>query len=187
MSVNQVIPSNKQNLLPTISSNEEAEDYLQNISTFVRLTALQKAYLLVIIRDTVAEKPRTQVEVAKELGCHVRNIAFMHANPAFNTCLGLLMVGITRGETHIYVAQMRKLALNNDFRAIKFMLEYGGTYVKKAQLTTQNLNVTMQQEDTTTESFVEAVDKFLTRMGGRGWTAERIVTRFQQLASEGAW
>lgn len=187
MSKNPVIPATKKNLLPIISNNEEADEFLQNLSSFVRLTPLMKSYLMMIISDTTSEKQRSQPEMAKELGCSVRNIGFMHANPAFATCLGLLMVGISRGETHLYVAQMRKLALNNDFRAIKFMLEYGGTYIKKAEIMTTNLNMMMQHEEIPTESFMEAVDKFLIRMGSRGWTAERIVTRFQQLAAEGAW
>ena len=173
--------------LPTINNATEAEDFLQQLSAFTRLSAIQKAFMMAIINDTMAEKPRSLEEIAKQLGCTPRNLCYVQANPNFNMALGLMMVGISRGRTYIYVSQMHKLALNNDFRAIKFMLEYGGTYVKKAQLTTQNLNVTMQQEDTTTESFMDAVDKFLTRMGSRGWTAERIVTRFQRLATEGAW
>ena len=174
--------------IPEIRDDEDAQDFLHQITPIARLTAIQKAFLIAIISDTMAEKPRTLDELATEMRCSKRNLCFIQANPNFNMALGMMMVGVTRGRTHMYVEQMHKLAMKGQFQAIKFMLEYGGTYVKKAEILSKNLNMVVQQDiDSTPESFSDAVDKFLTRMGSRGWTAERLVTRFRQLASEGAW
>lgn len=188
MSVNSMITVPDGVSLPTITDKDEAQEFLLQISAITKLTAIQKSFLMAIIHDSIAEKPRTLKEIAKELGCTQRNLVYIQANPGFNTALGLMMVGITRGRTHVYVEQMHKLALKGQYQAIKFMLEYGGTYVKKAEVVSKNLNMMVQQDiESTPESFNDAVDKFLTRMGARGWTAERIVQRFNQLAQTGAW
>lgn len=174
--------------IPDIANDEEAQEFLSQIASIARLTTIQKAFLMTIVHDTMAEKPRTLDKVAKDLGCSKRNLYLIQANPVFNMALGMLMVGVTRGRTHMYVEGMHKLAMKGQYQALKFMLEYGGTYVKKAEILSKNLNMVVQQDiDSTPESFSDAVDKFLTRMGSRGWTAERLVTRFRQLASEGAW
>lgn len=187
MSLNSMMPPSKHALMPTLNTEDEAGEFLQNISAIARLPANHKAYLMAIVHDTMSEKPRTMKEMAKDIGCSERTLCFAQANPTFNMALGLVMVGISRGRTHIYVEAMHKLAMKGQFQAVKFMLEYGGTYVKKQEVTSKNLNVMLQQEDSTPESFNDAVDKFLTRMGERSWSAERIVTRFNQLATEGAW
>jgi len=187
MPVNQVIATTNNVPIPSLTTDDECKEFLTQIAPISRLTAIQKAYLMCIIHDTMSEKPRTLQQMADEMKCSKRQLCYINANPNFNLALGLVMVGISRGRTHMYVAGMHKLAEKGDFRALKFMLEYGGTYTKKTELLTKNLNMYVQQEEEPTESFMDAVDGFLTRMGTRGWTAERIVTRFHQLATEGAW
>ena len=181
---NKVIPPD----FPEVANMTEAEELLSSFGEMSRLTNKQRAVLMAITEDMFleeGEKRRTNGQIAKACGVHIKSVDYMLANPRFNSALGMMMVAVVRGETHLYVGAMRKLALSGHFSATKFMLEYGGTYTKRSQVETKNLNVNMSR--TAPEDYDAALDSLLITLGGQGYSANMIVDRYNRLKAEGAF
>lgn len=173
---------------PIAENLDEVEDMLQNFSSFTSLTSNQRAVLMAICEDMFLEqgvKRRTNTQLAKDCGISYSGIGFILANPRFNTALGMLTIAVARGKSHIYLSAMEKLALKGHYSAIKFLLEYGGTYTKRSEVKTQNLNVNVNQGRP--QNFDEAVDYLLISLGSQGWSASQIVERYNTLKAENAF
>jgi hypothetical protein len=140
------------------------------------------------VSDCFSEQPRTYDQLAEDLGIARRTISWNLANPTFNSALGLMMVAVQRGKTHKYLRQMETLGDKGDYRALKFMIEYGGTYVKKTSVTSRSMNINVNASNMPSpETFDEAFDSFLIMCGERGVSVEKITERYLQLRREHAW
>jgi hypothetical protein len=141
----------------------------------------------------VSETPRSAEDMCQEHGIALSTFHSMKTNPKFATAVGLLSVGLARGESYLYMNVMRRLALFSkghvQFNAAKFMLEYGGTYVQKQSITSKSIHMNMDATSKPQQfgEFDQSFDQFLIMCGQKGISAERIVQRYRELKSEQAW
>lgn len=172
---------------PAVTTPDEAGQVLTNYTQFGKLTNIQRTLLMAMVTDILSEKQRSYVQLAKDLGINRHTIYNSLANPSFNGALGLLMVAIARGESHVYMNLMRKKALEGDYRATKFMLEYGGTYTKKLEQRNVNVHVDGLMSSGNVTTLDDAVRQFLISLGNKGWSIERLVGIWDELKAQQAF
>lgn len=179
--------------LPAITDPQEADEMLTNFGLIGNLTNLQRTLLVALADDMMSEKARSIVQLAADTGISKSAIHWNLANPKFNTALGLLTVSIVRGRAHVYMRHMDAIATKGKGRiqydALKFMLEYGGTYVQRSSVTSKSvhMNVDATSKPQQFGEFDQSFDQFLIMCGQKGISAERIVQRYRELKTEQAW
>jgi len=174
--------------IPPVTSTEEALDMVTNYPQFARLSTHQRALLSAIVDDYLSQNPRTQGQMAEDMGISRSTITKNLCNPTFGMAVGIMMVAVTRSKTSVYLHELEKTALNSvghvKLRALELLLKYGGTYTNKVQVETRNLNVNMSSESA---SGLDSIDKFLITLGGKGWNKERLCARWDELKAQQAW
>jgi hypothetical protein len=141
--------------------------------------------LKAIATDLVSDTARTDLQLAADLGVSDRTIYTYRNNPLFKQALGTLMVGCTLGKTDKYIKVIEQAAYKGSWAAAKFLLELSGVYVQKYK--NLNVNVDATPVYAETQDFDEVVNEFIIALGSAGWSAQQIVSRYEQLRSEGAW
>lgn len=186
---NPNVPAN----FPIIDKPAEVDDFLGNFGIFAKFTELQRVVLKALACDMMSEKPRTLSELASDLDCAVSSISYMKNNSDFATALGMLTIAVTRGNSPLYVRKMHELALEGTGHVARlstqFLLEYGGVYTRRTRIDSRTLHMN-QDSGSSSASDVpieETVDEFLTMLGARGWSAERITARYELLKQQQAW
>ena len=184
MTQTAIMPAN----IPPAMTADDALDMITNYPQFARLSSHQRAILSATVSDYILEKPRTQEQMAEDLGISRSTIVKNLSHPGFGMALGMMMVAITRSKTNIYLRELEKTAMESighvKIRALELLLKYGGTLTNKLQVDIRSQTVNMSSESA---SGLDSIDKFLITLGAKGWNKERLCARWDELKSQQAW
>lgn len=170
--------------LPSISPIE-VEDYLQRTADIAGLTHKRKAYLKAIVDDYMLESPRSDVDICESIGISRDTALTCRQDPRFNAVLSQVLYACTKGKFDVILSSLFKAARQGKVSAAKLLMEYIGEYTFKMQ--TLNLHVNRGIMDTNPMDIDAAAEKFLTMLGGRGWSLEMVVDLWHKLKSEQAF
>ena len=174
-----------QALVPEIIDPDDTQEYLSNFVQFAGLSTKMMLVLKAIATDLVSDTSRSDVELADDLGISRNTIFAYRNNPLFRQAISIIMVGCVLGKTDKYIKVIEKAAYKGSWAAAKFLLELSGVYVQKYK--NLNVNVDATPVYAETQDFDEVVNEFIIALGNAGWSSQQIVSRYEQLRSEGAW
>ena len=161
----------------------QVHEIVAQYAAYARLLDPSKRVLMELCNDFLSENISTDVELAAKAGVHRNTVHNCKHNPMFNEALIQIMPEMVKAKLPKYLQSIAKHG-ERDWNALKFLLEYAGLYVSKRQ----QLNISAQVDTRRpSESFQDTVDDVLTLIGSAGWTEERMVERFRQLKTEGAF
>jgi len=166
-------------------SEDEMEAYLEKFVHYSRLNKRHRMLIKAYAEDLAAGKPRSDAQIAEELGIGLKTIRTYKTDPDFAQACGFIMANITASNTPQIISKIHEIGNEGSWNALKFLLELSGVYTQKLQ--TQNVNVNVNQTRPSTKSFDEALDELLIALGAAGWSAAMIVERYNTLRAQGAW
>lgn len=145
-----------------------------NLSLFSQLNTGQLCVLKEIVADVLSNNPRTDLEIAAEIGITDRSIRNYRSDPKWAQALGVLLVSVARGKADIYLRMIEKAA-EKDWRAAKFLFELTGLYIPKSQQLNVNVNASdyAQFDDVN-----DMIDEFLRKLHQLGWSPDRLLARY---------
>jgi hypothetical protein len=149
-------------------------DTLPNLSVFAPLSEGQINVLQELVKDSLSNNVRTTPEIAESAGVSERSVRLYRSDPVWSQALGVLMVGVARGKSDIYLRLIEKAA-EKDWRAAKFLFELSGIFVPKSQQLNVNVNAS---EYAHFENVEDMIDEFLRKLHQLGWSADRLVARY---------
>ena len=165
---------------PDLDISADLAPYYPIVST---LTNIQIKILAEIADDMISGNKRSDVDIAQELNVHYKSVYNARKNPAFGTALGIIVREIVKGKTDNIVANIIEHG-KKDWKADKFLLEYTGQFIQRSQQLNIHANMSQTDQPGTLSAII---DEFLINLGASGYPIEKIVQRFHELRSEGAF
>lgn len=167
------------------------EELQQYAHLLTGLTTVQHRIIWCLVENMTLENPRSETEIADDLGIARSTIMRARKNPRFQQAMAVIIRDSLRGLHDKIVGRIIK-AGEKDWQADKFLLQYDGSFIPKSQ--SLNINANMSANTSQSKSFSALWDDMLIRAGELGWGEERIqeladgmAARFTQLRSEGAF
>lgn len=173
-------------VIPEVKSNEDVDSLAASFSQLAALNTQKLTVLINFAKDLVSEKPRSDSQMARDLGMNRHTIGIYRSDPEFSSCLALLIVGIARGRTDLYLRWTEEAAKGGSVGALKLLWEISGIYVARSKSINVNMDMNFNASEPTTD-YVEAVDEFLIALGEAGWSSAQVASRMNELRASGAW
>jgi len=174
-----------QALVPEIIDEDDMDALSNTFQQFAHLPPKRLAVLMQIGRDLVSETPRSDSEIARVLGINRETVYNCRNDPQWSVALGILVVGIARGRSDLYLQWTEQSARKGSVGSLKLLWELTGLYIQKHK--NLNVNVDATPIYLKDQSFDNVIDEFIIALGGAGWSAQQIVSRYNELRSQGAW
>jgi len=171
-------------VIPAIDTVDDVKALLGNVPQFASLPIKQLKVLLEISHDILSEQSRSDQQIALDVGCNRETVHNARSNPRFAACLGILVIGIARGRSDLYLRWTEDSAKKGNSSSLKLLWQLTGLYVERRA----NLNVNVDQQlQQAPQTFGDAYTQFLIALGTAGYTAERITSDFNDLRAKGAF
>jgi hypothetical protein len=173
-------------LIPELKTNDDVEAFSVNFTQFGRLSNKHLAILIAIGQDLVSETPRSDVQIAEKLGIDRKTVAYARNTPDFASAMGIMVTGIARGKSDLYLRWTEKAAQDGKVGALKLLWQIAGLLIERKK----NMNLNMDMEFSASEqpkSYLDVVDEFIIALGEAGWSGQMIVDRYEELRASGAW
>lgn len=126
---------------------------------------------------------QTDTEIGAELGLDQSTIWRYRKNPAFAAALSMLMRHIAQGTADKALGNLMKLS-EKDTKATEIWLRIAKVFDPVQKTFNVNAQLPMQDQAKTLEA---VIDEFLMNLGASGYPIEKIVSRYHELRSEGAF
>lgn len=182
----QVIPQEMvvEPIVPAIKGLPDVQELMHCIPQFASLRPKHLSVLMAIADDLMSDNTRSDSQMARDLGIERLLITRARQNVLFAQCLGVMVLGIARGRSDLYLVWTEQAARGGNSAMIRLLWELTGLYVPKSKH--MNVNIDLTQEHVA-KTWEDALDEMLISLGHAGWTADRIAARFNTLRSQGAF
>jgi len=110
----------------------DEDTILHQSPSFVNLTPYEKAFVIEILNDFISENIRTHGEIAEAIGCHRDTLRKIKIRGTASAVISDLLPQIAKADSPQVLAKIKK-AIDEDWRAGKFYLEFTGQYIPKSQ------------------------------------------------------
>ena len=173
-------------VVPEINTPEDVENMSTAFAMYAGMNTKKLAVLMAIGQDLVSDSPRSDAQIAKDLGIQPHTVGRYRNDPQWSMALGTLVVGIARGRSDLYLQWTEKSAKEGKVSAQKLLWEISGIYIQRKKSMNMNIDMTLDTGNVP-KTYTDAVDDFLIALGEAGWNAQQIVERFNALRASGAW
>lgn len=185
----EYITENTQALIPMNDDFNESEDFneiLHKSPTFANLTTYEKRFVVESLDDFMSGNIRTHQEIADDIGCNRDTLRKLKLRGAASHVISELLPDIAKYDSPQALAKIRK-AIDEDWRAGKFYLEFTGQYVQKSQQAVLHANMTDMSGNVNSPG--QIMDRIVIQFAGLGYDIERLVTeireKWQELKANG--
>jgi hypothetical protein len=166
-------PVKPQEFHPSEMVQHVAEAY----QSFVLLSPCQKVYVLALMDDFVADKFRTDTEIARDYGIAVKSVYNAKRNSNVMQAIRDIMPDIATTKLPEVIANAAMLS-KKTYKAAEFVARFVGAYVPKSQQLNINANLRSRAQNVSPE---QAIDTFLEKLLSLGWSPDRIYERAKEL------
>ena len=175
------IPDQEQTALAPAT---EYDAVIQQLTAHVgNLSGFQTQVLGKLCLNILSGNIQTDVDIAADLGIHRDTVGNYRRNPVFATALSLLMRSLAQGTADKALGNLMKLS-EKDTKATEIWLRIAKVFDPVQKTFNVNAQLPMQDQAKTLEA---VIDEFLMNLGASGYPIEKIVQRFHELRSEGAF
>lgn len=163
-------------LEPVEMIDETLPESLYKLDNYPNLTQYEKQYVIEIVKDFISGITRTDREIAASIGCTPTGLWKLKARGVVGHVLADLLPQIARIGSPEVLHKIRN-AIETDWRAGKFYLEFTGQYVQKSQQAVLHAN--MQDYAGNVTSPQQLTERIVQQYASLGYDIERLVSEIR--------
>ena len=135
----------------------------------------QKAVLIAICDDFMSGEIHTDVEISEIAGVCRKTVYNCKRNARFNRAIREIMPELVAAKSPKYLTMIERHG-ENDWRPLKFLMEYAGLYTQKSAILSVHARVPAQLD--TPQSPQQAVEAYTERFIRLGYDKQRLLREF---------
>ena len=165
------------------SNETDYTDIVESSTAFTSLSPHQRAILKAMVDNFLLEIIETDAQIAEKVGCHPQTVLNARHSRVFQAAIREILPQLATVKS-LDVAQKIYKWIDKDWKAGKYWHELAGVFIQRSQSLNIHANMTQTDQSSTVS---DIIDEFLINLGASGYPIEKIVSRYHELRSEGAF
>lgn len=178
MSLVPTIVEPAENINPIESDDIDIVDnpLVESDSDYIRLSKTEKLYVNEVVKEFISGDIKTDTELIEILGIPNPSLYRIKARGRASRVIANILPQLAKIHSPEVLNRIRK-AIDEDWRAGKFYLEFTGQYIQRSQQAVLHANMNQGLDNITSPG--QLMERIVTQFASLGYDEERFVTEFR--------